>query len=217
VKGGVVNRLDVYTAVHKMQRARLFKLTVEAGTTDPADPIAVVQLAAAVGALADELVAHAGHEEIFIHPLLREKAPAVAARLDADHVELDASLDHLRRMATPDASTPKALNDLYRALAGFTARYLDHLALEEGEALPALWAGCTDAELTGILTAFKESRSVAENLASVLAQLATLNPSEIAGMVTFGLGPVSVSELGDVLATVLSPRRLGGLRMLQPV
>jgi len=30
-----MNRLDVYTAVHKMQRARLFELTVEAGKTDP--------------------------------------------------------------------------------------------------------------------------------------------------------------------------------------
>jgi hypothetical protein len=32
-----VNRLEVYTVVHKMQRARLFDLTVALGKSDPAD------------------------------------------------------------------------------------------------------------------------------------------------------------------------------------
>ena len=77
-----MDRLDVYTAVHKMQRARLFNLTVEAGKTDPADSVTTARLAAAVDALAAELVAHAGHEELFIHPLLRGKAPEQWA---ADH------------------------------------------------------------------------------------------------------------------------------------
>jgi hypothetical protein len=79
-------------------------------------------------------------------------------RLDAAHVALDARLDHLRQVAsagsvpaTP-ASDPSAdPNALYRALVAFTAAYLEHLAVEEGEALPALWGGCTDEELLGIL------------------------------------------------------------------
>jgi hypothetical protein len=58
-----MNRLDVYGAVHKMQRARLFDLTVEAGRTDPADTVTTARLAAAVDALADELVAHGEHED----------------------------------------------------------------------------------------------------------------------------------------------------------
>jgi hypothetical protein len=104
-----------------------------------------------------------------------------------------------------------ATNTLYRALAAFTATYLDHLGLEEGQALPALWEGCTDEELTSILVSFKGSRSDAENLASVLAQLATLNPPEIARMVSVGLGPVPLSDLAKVLATLLEPGQLGAL------
>src|SRR5579862_3850061 len=137
-----VNRLDVYTAVHKMHRARLFNLTVEAGKTDPADTVATARLTTAVDALASELIAHAGHEDRFIHPLLREKAPILAAELDAAHEDLDNGLDELRRLAAGHAAATGDPNFLYRALAAFTATYLGHLAREEGEALPALWESC---------------------------------------------------------------------------
>jgi Hemerythrin HHE cation binding domain len=205
-----MNRLDVYTAVHKMHRARLFNLTVEAGQADPADTVTMTRLAAAVDALAAELVAHAEHEDRFIHPLLRQVAPALTARLDAAHVTLDARLDRLRQVAS--AAPAADPNALYRALAAFTAAYLEHLAIEEGEALPALWDGCTDEELLGILASFRGSRSDAENLASLLAQLATLNPPEIERMVSAGLGPVPASDVSELLATVLDPRQLGALR-----
>jgi hypothetical protein len=215
-----MNRLDVYTAVHKMHRARLFSLTVEAGKADPADTVTMIRLAAAVDALAAELAAHTEHEDRFIHPLLRQKAPSLAARLDVAHVTLDARLGRLRQVASaaaaPDAAPapgPAAdPNALYRALAAFTAAYLEHLAVEEGEALPALWDGCTDEELLGILASFRGSRSDAENLASLLAQLATLNPPEIERMVAAGLGPVPASDVSELLATVLDPRQLGALR-----
>jgi len=207
-----MNRLDVYTAVHKMQRARLFTLTVEAGRTDPADTVTTSRLAAAVDALAAEIVAHGEHEDRFIHPLLREHAPELADALDVAHIELDARLGQLRELASAYASAPGDPNALYRALAAFTATYLDHLAVEEGEALPALWGGCTDEELLGILISFKGSRSDAENLTSLIAELATLNPPEITQMLSAGLGPVPVSDLAELLATVLTPAQLGAVR-----
>lgn len=207
-----MNRLDVYTAVHKMQRARLFDLTVEAGKTDPGDRITTACLAGAVDALVAELIAHGEHEERFIHPLLRKSAPTLAETLDAAHVQLDARLGKLREVASSYAAAPRDPNALYRALAAFTATYLDHLALEEGEALPALWQGCTDEELTGILVSFRGSRSDAENLTSLLAQLTKLNPNEIAQMLSVGLGRVSLSELAEVLASLLEPWQLGALR-----
>lgn len=207
-----MNRLDVYTAVHKMQRARLFELTVEAGKTDPADAATTARLAAAVDALAAELVAHGEHEERFIHPLLRQHAPALVETLEAAHVQLDARLGLLREVASTHAASPGDPNVLYRALAAFTATYLDHLALEEGEALPALWEGCTDEELMGILVSFRGSRSDTENLTSLLAELATLSPNEIVQMVSAGLGQAGFSEVAEILATLLNPRQLGALR-----
>jgi len=207
-----VNRLDVYSAVHKMQRARLFNLTVEVGKSDPADTAAAIRLAGAVDALADELVAHGEHEDRFIHPLLRKQAPALADALEAAHVTLDARLGHLREVASAFVSGSGGPAVLYRALAAFTATYLEHLAVEESEALPALWEGCTDEELLSILLSFRGSRSDTENLTSLVAQLATLNPPEIARMVAAGLGPVPLSDLAEILASLLDPAQLGALR-----
>jgi iron-sulfur cluster repair protein YtfE (RIC family) len=205
-----MKRLDVYTAVHKMQRARLFELTVEAGKSDPADKAGAARLAAAVDTLVDELVAHAEHEERFIHPLLRAQALRLADALEVAHVELDARLDQLRHVATHASDTDDP-NLLYRALAAFTAAYLEHLAIEEDQALPALWEGCSDDELMGILVSFMGSRSDTENLTSLLAQLPTLNPLEINHMVAVGL-PGSAREVAELLATVLNPLQLGTLR-----
>jgi len=195
-----------------MQRARLFNLTVEAGKTDPGDTLATARLAAAVDALVAELVAHGEHEDRFIHPLLRQNAPALAETLDGAHVELDARLERLRQLASAYATSPGDPNVLYRALAAFTAAYLDHVALEEAEALPALWGSCTDEELMGILISFKGSRSDAENLTSLLAQLATLNPPEAAQMISVGIGPVPVSDVAEILSTLLDPSQIGALR-----
>jgi iron-sulfur cluster repair protein YtfE (RIC family) len=204
-----VNRLDPYTAVHKMQRSRLFGLTVAAGKTDPSDATAQAHLAAAINALADELTAHAGHEDRLIHPLLRRHAPDLAQALDTAHRDLDVRLRLLRDTAQAGATVEP--NALYRALASFTAAYLDHLSIEETQVLPRLWQTCTDDELQHILVAFREGRSDTENLTSVLAQLPTLNPPEIARMVELGLSAVPVAEVIELLATVLDPGQLGAL------
>jgi len=209
-----MNRLDVYTAVHKMQRARLFALTVEAGKADPGDATLRANLAAAVAELIAELEAHAEHEDRFIHPMLRKYAPGVATRLDEEHVALDATMERLQAIADEYASGPsmRDANALYRALASFTAAYLNHVAVEEAEALPALWADCTDDELMGILVSFKGSRTDIENLTALVAQLATLNPVERERMAAVGFGNYGSREVGELLATLLAPSQLGALR-----
>lgn len=204
-----MERVDLYSAVHKMQRARLFELTFEVGRLDPCDRDGRAALARAVDATVDELVAHAGHEDVFIHPALRRVAPPIAAELEREHETLAAALGDVRDSATRCAAGIDEPTTLYRGLASFTARYLDHLAREEGAALPALWGGCDDDELVGILASFRSSRSDAENVTSVLAQLPALNSHEASRMLRVGLGPVSHAEVALVSATLLDPRALG--------
>ena len=118
--------------------------------------------------LVDELVGHARHEDLFIHPLLRAREPELARALDDQHRELDLRIETLRSTARAHARVaPSDPNGLYRALAALTAAYLDHLACEEEEALPALWARCSDKELLEVVRAFRASRSDVANLASV--------------------------------------------------
>jgi hypothetical protein len=204
-----MERLDLYSAVHKMQRARLFGLTIEAGRLDPSDREGSVALAAAVGAVVDELVAHADHEETFIHPVLWRVAPAVAGQLEGEHTALNVALDDVRDAAQRCEVGLDTPTVLYRALASFTARYLDHLAVEESTALPALWNGCTDDELAAALASFRESRTDIENLTSVLAQLPTLTPTEATRMLHVGIGNATHAEIAPALATLLDPRTLG--------
>jgi type II secretory pathway component PulF len=96
-------------------------------------------------------------------------------------------------------------------LASFTAIYLEHLALEENEALPVLWDRCSDDELFGIMTAFKSSLSSVENLTSVIAQLPTLNPAELTHLVSVGIDTSELPSLAQLLATTLNPLQLGAL------
>ncbi len=204
-----MERLDVYSAVHKMQRARLFELTVAIGKADPADRGMAEHLGRAVAAMAEELRAHAAHESRFIHPLLRAHAPHVAATLDAEHHDLDVRLDRLCALAAdPWCASP---HRLYRALASFTAVYLGHLAEEEEVALPELWGTCSDEELAGILSSFRASRSELENLTAVIAQLPTLNPAERARMIKVALQN-GTGEVSELTATILGPEQLGSLR-----
>ncbi|MGH9065194.1 MAG: hemerythrin domain-containing protein [Acidimicrobiales bacterium] len=204
-----MDRINLYASVHKMQRARLFSLVVEAGRTDRKDLSAAAVLAAAVGSMVREPRAHAEHEDRFIHPLLRERAPTVAAKLDASHVALDVAMEELSR--PPDPAGMDEARDLYLPLTRFTASYLDHLACEEDEAMPALWQACTEEELQGAMVSFRQSRSPVENLTSLLAQLPTLSRLEAAELLAAGLGRTPAGELTEVLATLLGPLPRGAL------
>jgi hypothetical protein len=207
-----VSRPDPYTAVHKMQRARLFELTVTAGSIDPRDDLARGELAGAIDAMVDEIVAHGRHEERFVHPLLRSRSPRLAAELEQDHLAIDERVTALTDQARQFAAiAPDDPNDLYRALARFSSAYLAHVDREESEALPSLWAHGNPRDLDQIFTGFHASRSATTNLASVFAMAPTLNPTELAAMLG-GTGNLSIADVGDLLATVLTPRQLGALR-----
>jgi hypothetical protein len=206
-------RADPYTPVHKMQRARLFALTVAAGQIDPDDARARAALAGAIGELVDEISAHGHHEEDFVHPRLLTHSAHIVAALEADHVAIDARLDELKAAAAlASRARPSDANSLYRSLAAFTSAYLVHLHREETEALPALWAHCTDADLAALFSEFHRSRSAATNLASLYAMAPTLNPVELRSMLASGLAGIGTHAVADVLATVLSPIQLGALR-----
>jgi hypothetical protein len=137
---------------------------------------------------------------------------SIAASLDAAHVDLDGRLAHLQQVASAQGRSESDPNALYRALASFTAEYLEHLAVEEGEALPVLWEHCSDQELLGIVTSFRGSRSPLENLTSLLAQLPTLNPLEATKMVSLGVDPTELPAIAELVATILQPAQLRGLQ-----
>jgi hypothetical protein len=63
------------------------------------------------------------------------------------------------------------------------------------------------------MTSFKGSRSPLENLTSLISELPSLNPAEIAHLMSVGIDPADLSPLAELLATTLRPAQLGALQL----
>ena len=209
-------RLDLYRNVHKGQRARIFALAGDIGQADPDDCAHLLSLA---GALRDALAAlreHAGHEETFIHPVLRDRAPAVAEALEREHHWIEDALadveGRVQRLET--AHRPADMDELYRAWCRMVSAYLTHLDNEERLAMPALWERCTDEEIIAIMRAFVASRSAGDMLADLCGQAPALAPQEVAAYVAgvIASGKVGAQQIWHGLSGVLDPRDLARLR-----
>ncbi|MFG2759829.1 hemerythrin domain-containing protein [Streptomyces wuyuanensis] len=206
-------RIDLYRNVHMGQRARLFALAVEVGAGDAADPVAGERSAERCLAMTTELREHAAHEDAYIHPLLRERAPAAADALDAEHLRLDAALAALDERArdfpgTSPEARPEAQHGLYLALNELIGAYLAHLHAEETVAMPALWRHCADDELAAVFGAFRASRTPEEGLGDLRRMLPALPPAVRAAVARATVESVPGDEAGrslDALSTTLTP------------
>ena len=135
--------LDLYRDIHKGIRTELFDVTAEAGRVDPGDRGARLALAHRVDDLVELLVTHAEHEDGAIQPALEAHLPALAERVEVDHLALEARLGDLAAWARDAADAPKATrrqhgHGVYLELASFTGAYLEHQDVEERVVMPAL-------------------------------------------------------------------------------
>ncbi|HEX4448597.1 MAG TPA: hemerythrin domain-containing protein [Polyangiaceae bacterium] len=161
--GAVQARTDFYTMVHKGIRQRLFEAVILAGTVDFQDAGAGAKIVSMLTILAREVREHAGHEETFIHPVLAEVMPDMAASLHAGHEEHDRALDEVERAFEVAAAQRTAASGhlAYRALARFVAMFLTHT--EEEEAMqPLLWDRVSEERLAAVMAAFWRSRKPAQ-------------------------------------------------------
>lgn len=153
---------DLYREVHKGLRHALFDLTVEVGRADvTATDVRQEVIDRALGVVA-LLHAHHGHEDTFIQPLVEAHAPRLAAIIEAGHIETEQDLveieGRLTRLARAGGSEEVAAGrELYSYLALFTARYLAHMALEEGAVMAELRAALSLDELEGIEVALRSA------------------------------------------------------------
>ncbi|WP_119299875.1 hemerythrin domain-containing protein [Dongia deserti] len=210
-------RIDLYRNVHKGQRAHLFSLAVALGRVDHADASAVAALASGLRAAVGELHQHAENEERFIHPLLRARAPEVAARLEREHHALEPALAEVEEMLRgfDGADDPfNACVELYRAWCRMVSAYLAHLDAEERVGMAALWDTCTDDEIFAVIRAFTASRTTTDQINDLRSQVPALSPHEramlLAGMMKSGAVPAE--PVWTSLAGVLPSHDLARLR-----
>lgn len=199
--------IDLYRNVHLGQRQRLFTLAIDLGSADAAE------LPALVGRCLDmtgELREHAEHEDSFIHPLLRERAPAAAKALDDEHEDLDTALDDVdaqaRRLTdVPPEERDQAQHRAYLALNGLISAYLAHLDAEETVAMPALHEHCSDEELQGVFQAFQASRTPEQRMTDLQRMFPALPPASRASIARHILDTDSAAQADRTLQQLADP------------
>ena len=212
-----MTRIDLYRNVHKGQRAHLFSLAVELGRADHEDTAKVNALAGRLRSALAELRRHAENEERFIHPLLRARAPKIAARLEQEHEDIEPALAEvevrLAGLQNAPGSPIETGAELYRVWCRMVSDYLAHIDAEERIGMPALWDTCSDDEILAVIRAFVASRTAMEQIDDLRCQAPALSPQERAMLVTSMMkGGTPVEPVWASLAAVLPSHELARLR-----
>jgi hypothetical protein len=143
------SRIDLYSLPHKSLRHALHEAGAALGTGDAAPALAALDL----------LVAHGGHEDEFIGPLLARHLPDLAATVRSQHDQLETMVG-----TTSAALAGADAVDAYRCFHRLVAWNLGHLDEEETVVLPALWSAVPDAALAEVFAAFRAAHPEANDL-----------------------------------------------------
>jgi len=170
---------QIYTPIHKGLRDRLFKTSARAGTTDFRDEASFNAFLGEFAALVTNVRHHHALEGKFYHPLLAERVPGGAEKLDEEHHIVDHQLDnligHLNTMKEKTADFERrreAGQEFYLAFNRFIAFFLNHIDDEEERVQRALWELCTGEELVATqssLIARQAAEQAVENLEMMVA------------------------------------------------
>lgn len=150
----MADQIDVYTHIHKGQRGKFSEIMMKAGTIDYEDKGSIDSLHHDLISFKEHVFLHASLEEKFIHPLLSERVPGGARKLEEDHRtmhqkfdDIVVHLDRTRASSIESEMRGRLVLEFYRALNRFTSFYFIHINEEEENAQPMLWKICTAKEL----------------------------------------------------------------------
>lgn len=148
----VLQRLDMYTPIHKALRAFMSDTLVRLGSVDHADDGDRRRTLDQVDALLAQMKNHLDHENHFVQTAIEARCAGGGSCTAHDHVEHLESISNLEdecralRDARPEQRAALGLS-LYRHLGAFVADNLQHMLVEERDNNAALWAHYSDAEL----------------------------------------------------------------------
>ena len=156
-----------------------------AGTLDINNQEALTSLENEIISFREHMFLHASHEEKFIHPLLSEKVPGGANKLNEDHrimhQQFDAIVEcfeEIKKKPTDFEKLQDLAQEFYLAWNRFTSFYLSHIDYEEEHAMPTLRKLCTYDELSearGKILGGQDPKSMMYSLEMILP---ALSPNE---------------------------------------
>ncbi len=168
----------LYSLIHKGIRDRLFKFSVDAGRLDYADSLKVSEFSDEMNLLVSNISLHHSHEDVFVHPLLSERVPGGAVKLEEAHKLVEQQMsqmtEQLKGIRTKSTSFERCRElgtEFYLAFNRFLAFFLTHIDDEEERVQRTLEDLCTIEELTtafGRILASQKPEEMAENLKMIL-------------------------------------------------
>ena len=211
--------IDLYRDIHKGIRAELFAVTLQAGSLDPTDRTARVDLAARVGFLVRTLETHAEHEDAWIQALVETYLPAAATRIATDHSAFDVRMADIHEMAgaAVQACGEPARSighEVYMEMASFTSAYLSHQDLEERVVMPTLAANLTPLAVLDVHESIIGSippAELAESLALMLPAMNLEDRTELLGGMRAGAPAEVFAGVWGLAGSVLAPADLAAV------
>jgi len=198
--------IDLYTIAHKGQRGMFFKIAKWAGTLNIADKEEVDKFSEELLGFREQMRIHAALEEKLIHPLLAERVPGGARRLEDDHRvmhqqfdDLVADLDALKAKAVDFEKNRGIVLEFYRGWNRFLVFYFSHIDFEEEGVMPTLWKVSTGQELGDVFKRFLASLSFKELTYHLEMMLPAMNLTERVTMLTQGKASMPPEAFQSVL------------------
>jgi hypothetical protein len=193
-----------------------------AGTLDANDQNALVSLENELLSFKEHMFRHAELEEKFIHPILSERVPGGASRLNEDHKILHKQFDDLiacfgeiKKKQTDFEKREELSLEFYLAWNRFTSFYFNHIDYEEEYVMPSLWKLCTFDELFGVFRKSLADQALEEIIYAFIMALPAMSPTERVMIINQGraVGPPEAFQAAIKIAEhVLTPTDFSSLK-----
>lgn len=150
-----MNRVDLFTTIHKGVRALLFDTSIEAARVDITSNRAVDSLIERIDLMIELLEEHEVVEHAEILPFIESVDPSLAQELSRAHDELVAVGGSIERAArnlvlAPEEARGPQLRALRQVMDLASIKYLSHLTHEETMVNAVLWSTLGDSDLLAI-------------------------------------------------------------------
>lgn len=215
-------RPPIYTPIHKGIRSKLFEVSVKAGKIDYTDRAALQGLYDEFGSLLASIRNHHGMEEKYYHPLLADRVPGGAEKLEEEHQIVDrllnnllAHLDRIKDKSTKFEKRRELGLEFYLAFNRFIAFFLKHIDGEEEHYEPTLRNLCTAEELENTEISLIGSQKPEEGLQNLQMMLIAANVDDLGELIASARMalPPEVIQAGLQLAkSVLSARDFAAVK-----
>ena len=176
----------LYTPIHKGIRNRMYRIASEAGKLTFKDKAATDKFGKDFSALVNNIDVHHKSEEGFIHPLLAERVPGGAEKLEEDHREIthlmDNLMENLKNLTAGPADAPKRPAqglEFYLAYNRFLFRFLEHIDEEEQHIQPILWSLCDTEELVSVYGRLMDAMEPAMKMENIGMIISSVNLDEL--------------------------------------